>query len=42
MINDTYFIFNDEFKEGFPELFEALNSEMRLYEKSENTFDYNH
>ena len=42
VINDTYFIFNDEFKEGFPELFEALNSEMRLYEKSENTFDYNH
>ncbi len=41
VINDTYFIFRDEFKENFPELYETLNSEMRLYRKEENTFDYN-
>lgn len=40
VINDTYFIFKDEFKEHFPELFESLDSEMRTYKKAENTFNY--
>lgn len=41
VINDTYFIFKDEFKNSLPELYKTLNSEMRSYRKAENTFDYN-
>lgn len=42
VVNDTYFVFKDAFKENFPQLYETLNRDMRSYQKAENTFDYNH